>query len=691
MPDWSYRTLLRPPLFLLPPEQARDLTLRATGTLAALPLGPQLIETVGDMRPAPALRRSLWGLDFPGPVGLGAGSDRYAGALTALARFGFGFIEVGPVTAEPIRAPAPLRRMREGGALWHPACPANQGVDAMARRLARARPLPVPIGVRLAHAPGADASAAARERAHLIERLAPYASFFTLDTTEGLDIWAPDDWVSHLSALRAALGAARGERPLLVCVAPDTPEGTVDTLLGAMVARGLVDGVVVTGGIFAAMESVVGPAPGPGRLTGLPTRARSLDTVRRIHGRWGDTLPIVGSGGVHEPLDALRLLDAGASLVQIHSGLVYSGPGLPKRINDTVEYAASRRADARSEGPQASLPAVGARSPSPLPPSPPWPLRLPPWTWGMLLGVGLIVGGILAWLVAATCVVLPYDEAFVGLTRAQLAALNPRLLPFMAHDRVTVAGAMLSTGVLYVALARYGLRDGARWARRTFLVSGAPGFVSFLLFLGYRYFDPLHALVTALLLPFFLLGLSRRPSPGSPPHLPAPNLRNSRRWLCGVWGQFLFVAIGGGLALAGLAIAAIGATTVFVPTDLMFLRTSAAALSAANPHLLSLVAHDRAGFGGDLVSVGLAVLCIALWGFREGARWVWWTLLCAGAPGFVAALGVHVAVGYMEISHLAPALIGLALYVAGLVLAYPYLCAPAPRTNSSAHRSDYDA
>src|SRR5688572_32739835 len=119
----------------------------------------------------------------------------------------------------------------------------------------------------------------------------------------------------------------------------------------------------------------------------------------------------------------------------------------------------------------------------------------------------MLIGGCLAWIVAATRVVLPYDEAFVGLSRAELEAVNGRLLAFLAHDRVTLSGTMIAIGVLYAQLSLFPLRGGELWARRAIMISAAVGFSSFLLFLGFGYFDPLHALVTLLLLPFFLLGL----------------------------------------------------------------------------------------------------------------------------------------------------------------------------------------
>jgi dihydroorotate dehydrogenase len=350
------------------------------------------------------------------------------------------------------------------------------------------------------------------------------------------------------------------------------------------------------------------------------------------------------------------LLAAGAAFVQVHSGLVYAGPGLPKRINDLVAnaYPAPR-------GPAASLnPRLRAF------------YSWPNWVWIALLGAAMLFGGILAWLIAITRMVLPYDELFVGLSRADLATINARLLPFMAHDRVTLAGTMISIGVLYGQLALHGMRRGAGWAREAVLVSAVVGFASFFLFLGFGYFDPLHALVSVLLLPLFAFGM--RQSSLAPAAAAAPSRHNDWRWRLGLQGQLLFVGIGFGLALAGCVIAGVGVTSVFVPEDLAFLKSTPGALGAITPRLIALVAHDRAGFGGALVSDGLALLLASLWGFQPGARWLWWTFVAAGVPGFVAAFGIHLAVGYTNLWHLAPAIAALVFYLLALTLSYPYLC-----------------
>ena len=122
-------------------------------------------------------------------------------------------------------------------------------------------------------------------------------------------------------------------------------------------------------------------------------------------------------------------------------------------------------------------------------------------------------------------------------------------------------------------------------------------------------------------------------------------------------------------------ISTIGVTRVFVPEDLDFMQTTAEALRSANPRLVPLVAHDRATFGGMLLASGWVFLLPALWGFRKGSTWLWWTYLASGLPAYLAAIGVHFAVGYTNPMHLLPAFSGFGIFVLGLTLSYPHLCA----------------
>jgi dihydroorotate dehydrogenase len=647
MPDWSYRTVFRPLLFRLPPRLARGLCLGVVGTLARLPLGGKVIDLLGHMRPDPRLRCDVLGITFPSPVCLGAGLDVGAIALRAFARFGFGFLEVGPVLREPVAAREVERRL-ERQALWLPDPPPNIGLAELVRALERAGPLPLPVMARLAVPPGTPPERATDDCRALITALAPHVRLFALATLtqDAAEGWPTERWREHLDAVRHVASPAA----LLLIVPPDLDEAKADELIEPLLTGGP-GGVVVASGV-AAEEG--------GWLLGLPAREASERQVRRLRRCWGRRLAIIGSGGVHDPEQALRLIEAGADLVQVEGGLVYAGPGLPKRINDALLYAYP-------------------------PPQPVTPLRLgeesglrgpqQTWFWTALLGAGMALGSALALAIAATRVVLPYDEGFVGMSREQLEGINPRLLAFMAHDRVTLAGTMVTIGVLYLQLSLSGVRRGRHWASVAIFASASTGFATFFLFLGFGYFDPFHAFVTAVLLQFLLMALH---SDLPPPALPSPpNLREDWRWRLSQWGQLLFVIHGAVLLAAGLTISAVGCTKVFVPEDLEFMNTTAEALRSANPRLVPLVAHDRATFGGMLIASGLLLLLSALWGFRQGERWLWWAFLTSSLPAYGAAIGVHLAVGYTNTMHLAPAFAGLALFSVALALSYPYLCAGA--------------
>jgi hypothetical protein len=230
---------------------------------------------------------------------------------------------------------------------------------------------------------------------------------------------------------------------------------------------------------------------------------------------------------------------------------------------------------------------------------------------------------------------------------------------------------MLSIGIFYIALAWSGIRRGAHWAHVAVVVSASAGFLSFFSFLGFGYFDPFHAFVTAIITQFLFLCMVLQPAPIQPP---VPEWRESAAWRRGQWGQLLFILLGVGLTGAGLTMTIIGCTHVFMTTDLAFMRTTAAQLHLSYEHLVPLVAHDRATLGGMLIANGLTVWLSAQWGFRAGVRWLWRALALGGNVAFMLAIAVHVVVGYDDTLHLAPALLGWFLWNTALVLTKGWLC-----------------
>ncbi|MEJ8544645.1 dihydroorotate dehydrogenase [Brevibacillus borstelensis] len=675
MPDWSYHTMFRPLLFRLPAEQARRLTLNAIGTLAKCPGGPFLIQMMGHMEPPAELSSQHWGISFPAPLGLGAGLDPDTRALCALSQFGFGYVELGPVTRDPVDDFGNIERLLPDETISYLSPLANRGIKQLVKQLERCGRLSLPLACRLSFAPGSSPREAARERLEMIERLSPYCRFFTLDTRQQTweNEWDEDEWEIHLAMLAEATDV-----PLLLVLTPDLSQDMSEHLLLPALRAGIA-GVMVAGGIAAsaACDRASGSMPmdtekerenelATGRLTGGMTKHASLQMVQWIRKKHPE-LVIIGSGGVIEPGDALDFYQAGADFVQLHSGLVYSGPGLPKRINEAVW----QKNHSLHTG-KAPIDRHSFQSNTSTGPSTQSPRRFFGWFPGLLLGSGMVAGGLLALLVALTSVVLPYDEAFLGMKASELQALNPQILPFMSHDRVSLAGTMISIGVIYCQLCRFGLRQKLHWAKQVLLVSGVIGFLSFFLYIGYGYFDILHAVLSLLLFPFFLLAV-KQPANNQLAPLPA-QVKNDRDWRRSLWGQFFFVIIGCGLAGAGLIISIIGITNVFVPQDLVFLCASPEVLQTYNEKLIPVIAHDRAGFGGALFSVGIAVLLISLWGFRQGESWVWWTLFLGGLPGFAAGIGIHLAVGYTDSLHLLPAYAAVLLFLTALMMTYPYFC-----------------
>jgi hypothetical protein len=189
--------------------------------------------------------------------------------------------------------------------------------------------------------------------------------------------------------------------------------------------------------------------------------------------------------------------------------------------------------------------------------------------------------------------------------------------------------------------------------------------------LGFGYLEPFHAFVTTLL--FQLLLLAWHAPLGArqlPQHVP---LREEWRWRLAQWGQLLLVIEAIAVLVAGVVISIVGSTTIFVREDLEFMNTCAADLAQASPRLLALIAHDRATFGGMLMSCGLTTLMATLWGFSAGRAWLFSTLLHAGSVGYLCTLIVHYLVGYVDLAHLLPAYLGLGVHWVALGLAAPYL------------------
>jgi hypothetical protein len=274
-----------------------------------------------------------------------------------------------------------------------------------------------------------------------------------------------------------------------------------------------------------------------------------------------------------------------------------------------------------------------------------------------LTGAILLLSGGFAIFQSLTGYFLPQDVHALGFDASQLAAAaNIRVVRFMFHDRVAFGGALIAVGCAYWYLAQFPLRTREPWAWWTLCLSAGCGFASFLTYLSYGYLDTWHGAATLFLLPLFLAGLWR----ARPAEIHAAGLwRPGQPMTSGRWGLGFLAA---GIIAAGATIMVVGMTTVFVPQDLKFMCVTAATLQKISPRLVPVIAHDRAGFGGGLVSTGIILLLLAR--HAPLTRSLVQILTLMGLAGFGAAIGVHPAIGYTDFTHLAPAYIGALVFAA---------------------------
>ena len=341
-----YRLLYRIVLRRVPAEAAHLAAfalIRVFGRVARVPGAAWLLRRWLGPRD-PVLRVRALGLSFPGPVGLAAGFDKDARGTRGLAALGFGFVEVGTVTAraQPGNPRPRMFRLTADRALVNRMGFNNAGAAAAAARLARARGGP-PVGVNIGKsraAPDADAAADYAASARAVAAVAGYVVVnVSSPNTPGLrDLQAADRLRPLLVAVRSALDASSGGRrvPLLVKIAPDLADADVDAVADLALELGL-DGIIATN-TTVSRDGLASPAAevaaaGAGGLSGPPLRARALEVLTRLHARAGDRLVLIAAGGIETPDDAWERLRAGATLVQAYTAFVYGGPLWPRRMH----------------------------------------------------------------------------------------------------------------------------------------------------------------------------------------------------------------------------------------------------------------------------------------------------------------------------------------------------------------------
>jgi dihydroorotate dehydrogenase len=326
-----YRAV-KPLLFALPPETAHRITARSLRAVQHTPVESLLRRRyrVDD----PRLGVEAFDCSFANPVGVAAGFDKNARVPAALTALGFGHVEVGGVTAEPQAGnPRPrLFRLPEDRALVNRMGFNNDGADAVGARLDRADLPPDPVGVNLGKSKATPLEDAPDDYRYTYERVADAADYVVVNVsspnTPGLRS------LQHRDALEDILGALRdaGADPLLVKLSPDLADEAIAEAL-AVVDDLALEGVVAVNTTTERPDDLRNPNRAErGGLSGGPLEDRATSAVRFVAERVD--VPVIGVGGVADAAGAYRKIRAGASLVQLYTGLVYEGPGLARRINE---------------------------------------------------------------------------------------------------------------------------------------------------------------------------------------------------------------------------------------------------------------------------------------------------------------------------------------------------------------------
>ncbi len=329
--------LARPVLARLPPETAHR------AAIAALRLAP----LARPRAPDPRLGVRAFALEFPNPLGMAAGFDKNAEVARALLALGFGFVEVGTLTPrpQPGNAPPRLFRLPADRALVNRFGFNNQGFEAARARLAASQVEGV-VGVNIG--PNKDAADRLADYALGVKTFAPFASYFAINVsspnTPALrDLQRRDALDELLARVVEAREAALPRRPVLIKIAPDLDLRALDDVVSVCAARG-VDGMIVANTTIARPPSLRDAnAREAGGLSGRPLFEPSTRMLARTFLRCGGALALIGCGGVDDADSALAKIEAGATLVQLYTGLVYRGPSLIDEILDGLSRAVAAR------------------------------------------------------------------------------------------------------------------------------------------------------------------------------------------------------------------------------------------------------------------------------------------------------------------------------------------------------------
>ncbi len=332
--------LIRPLLFRLEPEAAHHLTLSLLGLASHMPLGPTLLRLLFDAPADPRLEVEAFGLKFKNPVGLAAGYDKAGTGVKGLSCLGFGHVEVGTLTLKPQPGnPRPrVHRLPEAKAVVNYMGFPNPGVDPL--KLKQGQFGAVRVGVNIGKGKETPLEQAAGDYEALCRRVHSQADYIAINVScpnlgDLQKLQQREPLIQLLQAIAAVRNSLSPRRPLLLKLSPDLTEAEIDDALAAVYATGI-DGIIATNTTTSRAGAPARAVELKGGLSGAPLRARATEFIRYVAQRTEGKLPIVGVGGIGTPADAIEKLQAGATLVQVYTGMIYAGPALARQINQEI-------------------------------------------------------------------------------------------------------------------------------------------------------------------------------------------------------------------------------------------------------------------------------------------------------------------------------------------------------------------
>ncbi|KXK38856.1 MAG: quinone-dependent dihydroorotate dehydrogenase [Saprospiraceae bacterium] len=333
-----YKALLKPLLFLLQPEKAHHITTTLLKLILKIP-GISHIFKMIYKHDDPKLSISVAGINFPNRIGLAAGFDKDGKYYKEMAALGFGFIEIGTVTPlpQPGNDKPRLFRLPKDHALINRMGFNNDGIDAMAERLKKARQSGIIIGGNIGKNKVTPNEEATSDYIKCFNTLYEYVDYFVVNVsspnTPGLRELQEKAPLMHLlQSLMVINNKKAKQKPIFLKIAPDLNKPQLDDILEIVQNTGIA-GIIATNTTVDRTDLVTDTsAIGNGGLSGVPLKNKSTEIIRYLYEKSSKKLLIIGVGGIHTPEDAIEKIKAGAVLVQLYTGLIYEGPGLIKNI-----------------------------------------------------------------------------------------------------------------------------------------------------------------------------------------------------------------------------------------------------------------------------------------------------------------------------------------------------------------------